>query len=116
MSSFRQAHNLFRPQGGDYVDGYWVETGENTIAITASIQPATGKDLQNVEEGRRNSGVFAVFTSTEIRTAEQATASADPGTEADELVINGQRYEAVHVEPWANNVINHYRALFARKK
>ena len=113
--SFRQAHTLFRPQAGSYVDGHMVVPGFDSIAITASIQPATGKDLQNVDEGRRNSGVFAVFTSTEIRTTEQATASADPGTEADELEINSQRYECVHSEPWQNNVINHYRALFARK-
>lgn len=114
--SFRQAHTLFRPQAGDFVDGYWVTPGFDEIAITASIQPATGKDLQNLEEGRRNGAVYAVFTSTAIRLTEQATTDDDPGTEADELVISGVRHEALHVENWANDVIPHYRALFARKK
>lgn len=112
--SFRQAHTLFRPQAGSYVDGVMVVPGFDSIAITASVQPATGKDMDNVPEGKRNRAVFAVFTSTEIKVVEQATAAADPGTEADELAIGGNRYEAVHVEPWANNVINHYKALFAR--
>ena len=114
--SFRQAHTLFRPTaGGDYVDGVWVPVGFDEIAITASIQPATGKDLQNLEEGRRNGAVYAVFTDTEIKLTEQATTADDPGTKADELVISSVRHEALHVEAWQNNVINHYRALFARK-
>lgn len=116
MSSFRQAHTLFRPQAGSYVDGKWVTPGFDSIAITASIQPATGKDLQNLEQGRRNGAVYAVYTSTEIKVSEQATVADDPGTEADELVISGVRHEAVHVEPWLNGVIEHHRALFARIK
>lgn len=114
--SFRQSHTLFRPQAGSYVDGTWVSPGFDSISITASIQPATGKDLQNVPEGQRNSAVFAVFTSTEIKVAEQATASEDPGTEADEIEIGGIRHIAVHIEAWQNDIINHYRALFARIK
>ena len=113
MSSFRKAHTLYR-QLGDYVDGYWVTSGETEIAITASVQPATGKDMDNVPEGKRNRAVVVVITSTEIMTAEQATVADDPGTEADQILRNGHRYEAVHVEDWDNDVINHYRALFAR--
>ena len=109
MSSFRQDNILYR-QGGGYVDGLWVDSGETPIAITASVQPATGKDMQNLPEGRRNGAVFAVYTSTEIKTAEQGPSP----TKADQLVIGGVRYEALHVEPWQNNVIPHYRALFAR--
>ena len=112
MSSFRQTHTLYRLTGS-YVDGVWVEVSEEAIPITASIQPATGKDLQNLEQGRRNGAVYAVFSDTAIQLAEQAV-GATPGTKADELVISGVRHEAVHVEPWQNNVINHYRALFAR--
>ena len=114
MSSFRQSHTLYRAQAGSYVDGTWVTPGFDSIAITASIQPATGKDLVNVEEGRRQGGVFAVYTDTALQITRQATVAADPGTVADQLEIGGIRYEAVHVEPWQNNVIPHYRALFAR--
>ncbi len=113
MSGFRQSHTLHRLSSGGYVDGDWVESGETDIPITASIQPATGKDLQNLEQGRRNGAVYAVFTDTAIQTAEHAV-GATPATKADRLTIGGIRHEAVHVEPWANNVIPHYRALFAR--
>lgn len=109
MSSLRKARTLFRLAGG-FVDGTWVVSGETEIAITASIQPATGQDMQNVEEGRRAGGVFAVFTDTAIQTAVQG---ASP-TKADQLEIGGIRHEAVHVEPWDNDVINHHKALFAR--
>ena len=110
MSSLRGATTLYRLSSGGYVDGTWVESAETEIAITASIQPATGKDLQNLPEGRRQGVVYAVYTSAAIQTAVQGAA----GTKADQLVIGGVRYEAMHVEPWQNNVINHYRALFAR--
>lgn len=112
MSSFRKPHTLYRLTGS-YVDGVWVTASEAEIAIEASIQPATGKDLQNLPEGRRNGAVYAIFTDTAIQTTEQAV-GATPGTKADQLVIEGLRHEAVHVEPWGNDVINHYRALFAR--
>ena len=107
--SFRQAHNLYR-SAGSYVDGVWVQASEATIAITASIQRATGKDMEDVPEGRRQGGVYAVYTDTAIQTSVHGAAP----TKADQLVIDGVRHEAVHVEPWQNNVINHYRALFAR--
>lgn len=110
MSGFRQSHTLHRLSSGGFVDGDWVESGETDIPITASIQPATGKDLQNLPQGRRASSVFAVFTDTAIQTAVQG---ATP-TKADRLSIGGILHEAVHVEPWGNDVINHYRALFAR--
>ena len=112
--SFRQAHTLYRLTGS-LVDGYWVTSSEAEIAITASIQPATGKDLQNLEQGRRNGAVYAIFTDTAIQLSEQAV-GATPATKADQLVISGIRHEAVHVEAWQNGVINHYRALFARIK
>ena len=115
MSSFGQPRTIFRPDGGDYVDGYWVVTSWTQIVISGSLQPATGKDLANLPEGERVRGIFAVYTSSEIRTAEQATASADPGDVADEIEIGGVRYKCIHSEPWQNNVINHYKALFARK-
>jgi hypothetical protein len=112
MSSFRQSHTLYR-QLGNMVSGDWVKSGETAIPITASIQPATGKDMLNVPEGKRQSAIYAVYTSTAIQTARHATASA-AGTQPDQMEIFGHRCEAVHVEPWQNNVINHYRALFAR--
>lgn len=109
MSSFRQATTLYRQDGG-YVDGVWVESAETEIAITASIQPAPAKDLQNLPEGRRNGAVFAVYTDIEIKISEQG---ASP-TKADQLVIDDVRYEAVSTERWQNAVIPHWRALFAR--
>ena len=112
MSSFRKPHTLYR-EAGSMVDGKWVVSGETEIAITASIQPATGKDLANLDEGMRHRGVVAVYSSTEMRTATQSTATT-PGTRADQIVRGGVRYECVHAEDWDNDVINHDRALFAR--
>jgi hypothetical protein len=95
------------------VSGDWVKSGETSIAITASIQPATGKDMLNVPEGKRANEIYAVFTSTEIQTIRHSIPTV-PGTQPDQMEIFGHRCEAIHVEPWQNNVINHYRALFAR--
>lgn len=115
MSSFRQPWTLYRSNGGSIVSGHWVSTGETPISILASVQPAPAKDVQNLPEGKRNGSVFAVYSSTEIKVAEQATAS-EAGTQADQLEIDGIRYEAVTTERWQSGVIPHWRALFARIK
>ena len=110
MSSFGSNHILYRQLGG-YVGATWVSTGETEIAFKSSIQPATGKDMENLDAGRRQKDVRALYPSIEIQTL----VDGDGGTQPDQIEIDGERYEAVHVEPWQNNVINHYRALFARK-
>lgn len=109
---FRIPVQLFRMNPGAYVDGRWVQFGENLITITASIQPTTGEDVLSIPEGRRNRKSYALFTSTPIETLHGINDSTNP----DQVLIFGERFEVVKVEIWQNNppvfgIVNHYKII-----
>lgn len=104
---FRSPLTLFRQNAGSYVNGIWIQIGETALAITASIQPTTGEEILSLPEARRNRKTYALFTSTKINLLL-------PLRNPDQIVIFGERYEIIRVEPWQNNpavfsIINHYK-------
>lgn len=64
----------------------------------ASVQPATGKDLQRLPEGKRGRDTKVVLTSTEVRV----------GT--DRVSIGGSSWEVEHVEDFSE-LAGFYRAV-----
>lgn len=107
MNSFR-VHTLTvkRLSPGTWDKGVFTEGSESTITIRASIQPLSPHDLQVLPEGRRDSQLYCIYTSTELRLA----TNSNP----DKVVINGEDYEVVSAAPWRNNIINHYRYIVTR--
>lgn len=104
---FRIPVNLYRQSPGAYVNGLWVPASETLIVITASIQPTTGEEMLSLNEGRRNKKTYSLFTSTDVNVI---AGGANP----DQVVIFGERYEVVRVEPWQNNppvfgIVNHFK-------
>lgn len=75
-------------------------TTETVLTIQASVQPATGKDLLRLPEGRRANETRVVFTTTQLYTGDQGDAFA-----ADLLLIDGDPWEAQHVEVWQQSGI-----------
>lgn len=66
-----------------------------TIQIVASVQPATGRELLRLPEGRRDQETRVVFTVTELFCGGQAATY-----EADKITIDGVVWEVQHVERW----------------
>lgn len=104
---FRIPINLYRKAPGAYVNGVWVEGGETLIIITASVQPTTGEEMLSLPEGRRNKKTYSLFTSTDVNVI-------SGGANPDQVVIFGERYEVIRVEPWQNNppvfgIVNHFK-------
>jgi hypothetical protein len=114
VSGFRQPYTLKR-QNGSYLNGRWNVTAPTDIAITASVQPATAKDMKNLPEGRRSGAVYALYTDTEPLTTIEADndLGLDP-RKADQITLFGDVCEVMSVAPWQNDVINHYRAVVAK--
>lgn len=92
-----------RPSGS-YVAGRWVEGAATILEITASIQPATPKELQRLPEGDRTRDVIAIWTTTELRVGE--------GAQADRVSYGGATYEVQAVERW--DLGAYWKALAAR--
>ena len=107
MSGFRQTITGQRYDGaGAYVNGVWDESASSEISFTASVQPASAKEMLTLPEGRRDRETYRLYTSFELKTADEATE-----VNADRVTLNGKTFEVLSVGRWQNNVINHYKAL-----
>lgn len=76
---------------------------ETTFTITASVSPASGRDLQKVPEGFRANQVFAVITTTQLYTSDQVDADTEGGYQPDEISINSRAHLVEHVERWQDS-------------
>jgi len=110
MSGFRKPYTITRYSDGAFIQGYWQGDDPTSIAITASVQPATGPDRKNLPEGFDIDSVHILFTDTELHVAK-------PGEQqSDTITLFGDEYTVTKVEPWQNDVISHYRVTVARPK
>lgn len=71
--------------------------------IDASIQPITGRELEQLPEGQRSSEVRLVLTRSEMRTRL-------PGNAPDVITYQGETWTVFRVERWPT----HYRAWITR--
>lgn len=79
--------------GGDYVEGAYVAGETETLTIEASVQPASGKELQRLPEGERTSDYLSVWTQTELFGRQE---SKSP----DRILVDGYTYEVALVNDW----------------
>jgi hypothetical protein len=89
-------------------DGYSVEAAPVLTPITGSFQPFPGARLQTLPEGERSQGQLEIYTTAELRTADQHA-----GTSADRVVYAGVTYEVREVARWPQ-LLAHYQARLMR--
>ena len=109
MSSFRKPYNVIRRSPGSYVDGYWVEGTENTIAIKASVQPLKVNEIEALPEGKRSSAAVKIYSDSKLLPAKQAT-KMTIATSADLLQYADSTWEIVACATYQSGVIPHYKA------
>lgn len=79
--------SLTREAAGDHDgDGNWVPGSATTSTIRAAIQPASGRQLEDLPDGIRNEARWLVWSRSEIRLD-------------DEIGHAGSRYRVMHVWP-----------------
>lgn len=78
-----------------FVRGIAQSTTNSTVTIRGSVQPASGKDLLRLPEGRRVVETRTLFTTTKLYTGGQGATH-----EADLVTIDGDSWEVQHVESW----------------
>ena len=76
--------------------------------LRASVQPADGEALETLPEGERTSDAILVMTRTPLRTGSQFE-----GTRADEVIVDGVRYQVRTVKRWPS-VLPHYECVCTR--
>lgn len=80
-----------RKQGGEYVNGLWVEGTTQSIVIVASIQPFSGRDLLIMPEGLASRKPVKVFTKTYLETA-------DVSKQPDQIIYRNEVYTIVRTQ------------------
>lgn len=108
MSMFRQPVVGVRKDPPTNVKGRFTPGSTTPINFTASIQPATGDELDALPEGLRENGMYRLYTDFALRTVNESTKKP-----ADVIDYNSKKYKIVQVEPWQNNVISHYKAFMS---
>lgn len=98
---------LIRFGPGSYENGRFVAGEQTELEITASVQPASGRDLQRLPEGQSTRETISVWSPAELRTATDAA-----GASADRIEWQGRVYEVQLVEPWAPG--QYWRAVAAK--
>lgn len=94
-----------RRAAGGHVDGVWTPGAESTFTVRGSLQPLTGRELLVVPEGERGRARWALYTTTELQTADEAAA-----TDADRVAWRGRSLVVVKVEDWSHmGRLAHYR-------
>ena len=88
-------YQVIRRAVGTIEKGRVIAGDTSTLTIEASVQPAAGRDLLRLPEGRRTTETRTVFTSTELFVGGQGTAN-----EADLLCIDDATWEVQHCEKW----------------
>jgi len=108
IAKFGQTITVHPASAGEYDDfGNWEDSGGlPSYPITASVQPATGRDRELFPEGVRTEEVKKLYCQDELQTD-----SEDGKTKADELVIGTERYKVISCQKHAEGVLNHYKVF-----
>lgn len=89
--------------------GRAVAGSTSTLTITAGVQPASGRDLQRLPEGRRTIETRVVYTITPLLTGGKGAAN-----EADLISIEGATYEVELAQKWSSST-PYYRCIVQQR-
>jgi hypothetical protein len=106
----RQTLTVTRPNpADDYVNGIWTEGTPTTFTIEASVQPAPADVRNNVPEGFDKTSAYMLYSNTALQIAEAEA------QKSDRVTLFGQTFVVVGVQPWQNDIIEHYAITVALK-
>jgi len=81
-------------------DGQWTATGPTDTEILASVQEASARELEQLDEGERASDPIKLYTVADVQTTDQHPSDAGgQDTQADHLLVDGAWYKVVKVGP-----------------
>lgn len=97
--------------GGDYgVRGFYEVGGAPaTINTTASVQPATGKDLLLLPEADRTKEAIKVYTATDLFTDD-----IELSRPADLIAYDGRMFKVKSTTPYKMGQLDHTKAIAVR--
>lgn len=98
---------------GEWVKGRWVEGEERREEFFGTWQPASGQDMQKLEEGKRSDSVYKCYAPAELSFT---AANPEEGVSGDRIEAGGVRYEVTLAALWDNGLLPHWELLCEREK
>lgn len=95
VSLTRTSAGYFDQTPGSPTFGDWIEGGESTSTIRATVQPAQGRQLQDMPEGVRSEAQWLIWSRTELKLD-------------DTIGKDGKTYRVIHL--WPRDEGGFYRA------
>ena len=96
---------------GYYNKGVWVDGSKIEIPFTGTFQPASGKELEILPEGKRSKSIYKIFANLN----NNFTSFDDlKQLEADNIIYDGMIYQVIKVEKWNNGLIPHWEFFVER--
>jgi hypothetical protein len=114
MSLFKNVPLIRRRKaGGDYVRGQWLPGEPTDTEFKGTWQPASGKTLELLPEGKRSREVYKCFAPLSLNFT---SADANGAAEADVVVWRDKAYEVTTAALWDNGLMPHWELLCTRPK
>jgi len=99
---------------GAWVLGNFVSSSE-TLPMSGSIQPLNSRDLEQVPEGDRVTGMIKIYTTEPLYTTqEDDTVSGEDGMLSDEVTWKGQQWKILNI-PGNFSDFGYYKSIATRK-
>ena len=97
---------ITRAGAGSYgAGGRWSEVAGTTVAITASVQVLSAKEMLRLPEGQRETAARKLYTTTLLIASDVAAA-----TRADRFTYAGETWEVLSVGDW-DDLGGYYKAI-----
>jgi hypothetical protein len=93
--------------------GSWVEGDRTETPFKGSWQPASGKTLELLPEGKRSREVYKAFAPISLNFT---AADAHEGLSGDRVIWEGKEYEVTVAAKWNNGLLPHWELLCTREK
>lgn len=90
---------------GTRVNGKWASV-ETPATFIGSIQPASGKDVALLPEGRRDKGSVKIYSNEPLKVSLEGS-----NTSGDIVLWQERRWEIITAIPNQNSLIPHYKYL-----
>jgi hypothetical protein len=108
LRNFTVTVTRYAPSTYDSTTGKMSDNESFTSDIKCSIQPINGEDMKANPSLRDAEKTYRVYTSFELLTAQEAKG------QADSMIVFGETFEVIKVEPWQNGIKSHYKAYIQK--
>lgn len=95
-----------RTRTASWVDGVYTQSAPTTSTIQGSIQPITGRDIEQMPEGEIRSGKWKLYTQSALQFADPTVPQS-----TTEVSVEGRWLRAVTLSRWTveGGGLNHYK-------